>query len=85
MADFKLLNYAGANGEPRPAILTGGDTVIDLQETLPGRTWAASTLAVLGAWDEALPALHALGTQSGKSRALADIRLMAPLIYPPAI
>ena len=84
MADFKLLNYAGANGEPRPGILTDGDTVVDLQEALPGKPWAGSTLAVLGSWEEALPALHALAAHSGKSR-LADVRLLAPLLYPPAI
>ena len=27
MTEFKLLNYAGANGAPRPGILTGDDTV----------------------------------------------------------
>src|SRR5262245_60198994 len=60
MADFKLLNYVGPNREPRAGILIAGDTVIDLQEALPGKPWAASTLAVIGAWDEALPALHAI-------------------------
>ena len=86
MADFKLLNYAGASGDPRPGILAGGETVLDLQEALPGRAWAASTLAVLGAWDEALPALTALAdARPAKSLRLADVRLMAPILYPPAI
>jgi len=85
MADFKLLNYAGPHGEPRPGILAGGDTVIDLQEALPGKPWTGSTLAVLGAWDEALPALHALAARGGSVRRLAEARLMAPLLYPPAI
>jgi 2-keto-4-pentenoate hydratase/2-oxohepta-3-ene-1,7-dioic acid hydratase in catechol pathway len=86
MADFKLLNYAGAAGEPRPGILIGPDEIIDLQEALPDRPWAHSTLAVLRAWDEALPALHALAKlSSGKSRRLAGVRLLPPLIYPPAI
>jgi 2-keto-4-pentenoate hydratase/2-oxohepta-3-ene-1,7-dioic acid hydratase in catechol pathway len=85
MADFKLLNYAGAGGEPRPGILTGSDTVVDLQEALPGKIWTASTLAVLGAWDESLPALQALAGQKPKGRPLAEARLMAPLLYPPAI
>jgi 2-keto-4-pentenoate hydratase/2-oxohepta-3-ene-1,7-dioic acid hydratase in catechol pathway len=86
MADFKLLNYAGTNGEARSGILAGADTVIDLQETLPGKSWAGSTLAVLDAWDEALPALDALAAaKGGKTRRLADVRLMAPLLYPPAI
>ncbi|HKA43848.1 MAG TPA: fumarylacetoacetate hydrolase family protein [Burkholderiales bacterium] len=85
MADFKLLNYAGANGEARPAILKGSDAVVDLQDALPGKPWASSTLAVLGAWEEALPSLHALAAQSARSRQLAEVRLLAPLIYPPAI
>jgi len=86
MADFKLLNYAGKSGEARAGILTGNDTVIDLQEALPGKSWAASTLATLGAWEESLPALHALaGTPQAKSRRLSDVRLMAPIIFPPAI
>jgi len=85
MADFKLLNYAGANGEPRPGVLAGADAVIDLQEALPDKPWACSTLAALGAWDEALPALHALAARGERGRRLADVRLMAPVIYPPAI
>jgi len=83
---FKLLNYAGKNGEARAGILTGSDTVIDLQEALPGKPWAASTLAVLGAWDEALPALRSVaGAPKGVTRKLAEVRLLAPLLYPPAI
>ncbi|HEX3673250.1 MAG TPA: fumarylacetoacetate hydrolase family protein [Rhizomicrobium sp.] len=86
MADFKLLNYAGVNSAPRPAILVGDDTVVDLQEALPGKAWAASTLAVLGAWDEALPALKALaGSKPAKALRLSQAKLLAPLLYPPAI
>ena len=86
MADFKLLNYAGKSGEPRPAILTGENAIVDLQEALPGKPWAASTLAVLGAWDEALPVLHTLASKKpANARRLSEVKLMAPLLYPPAI
>jgi len=86
VADFKLLNYAGAKGESRPAILAGENSVVDLQEALAGQAWAASTLAVLGAWDEALPVLHALaGSKPAKLRRLAEVRILAPILYPPAI
>ena len=85
MADFKLLNYAGAKGEPRPGILTGSDTVVDLQGALPGKSWTGSTLGVLGAWDEALPALHALAGERRRVAPPRRRRLMAPLLYPPAI
>ena len=86
MADFKLLNYAGAKGEPRPAILAGESSVVDLQEALAGKAWAVSTLAVLGAWHEAMPALQALaGAKPARARRLSEVKLLAPLIYPPAI
>lgn len=85
MSDFTLLNYAGARGEPRSGILAG-ESVVDLQEALPGKAWTGSTLAVLGAWDEALPALHALaGAKPAAARRLSDVELLAPLLYPPAI
>ncbi len=86
MAQFKLLNQRGADGAPRAAILAGEDRVIDLLDALPGTSWAASTLSVLGAWDIAEPALAALAGASGvASRTLASVELMAPLLYPPAI
>jgi 2,4-didehydro-3-deoxy-L-rhamnonate hydrolase len=83
---FKLLNYAGKRGEPHAAILAGDKGIVDLQEALPGKAWAASTLAVLSAWDEALPVLRDLaGDKQKAKRRLADVRLLAPLLYPPAI
>ena len=86
MGSFRLLNYAGDGGAIRPGILVGGDTVVDLQQALPGAAWTASTIAVLGAWDAALPALHALADTPPKAaRPLASVRLLAPLLYPPAI
>ena len=86
MADFKLLNYADANGAARPGILVGEDSIIDLQDALPGKAWAQSNIAVLGVWDEALPALHALADNKAAARKpLSSVKLMAPLLYPPAI
>ena len=86
MAPFKLLNYAGRRSEPRPAILVDENAVVDLRDAVPGKAWAESTLAVLAAWDEALPALRKLAGAKPKSkRRLADVRLLAPLLYPPAI
>ena len=86
MVDFALLNYAGAQGEARAGMLVGGGTVVDLQQALPGKAWTASTLAVLGAWDEALPALRTLaGAKPAGARPLTGVRLLAPLLYPPAI
>jgi 2-keto-4-pentenoate hydratase/2-oxohepta-3-ene-1,7-dioic acid hydratase in catechol pathway len=86
MSSFKLLNYAGTNGAPRAGILVGGDTVVDLCDALPNNAWSLSTLAVLNAWEEALPALHALAAAPrGTQLPLASVRLLAPIYYPPAI
>ncbi len=86
MSNFKLLNYADAGGAPRPGILVEGNNVVDLREALPDTPWTTSTLAVLNAWDDALPALHALaGAPRGMLLPLASVRLLAPIYYPPAI
>ena len=85
MASFRLLNYAGDQHEPRAGILVGGDTVVDLQDALPATAWARSTLDVLGAWEEACPALHKLADTKPKGVALTSVKLMAPIYYPPAI
>ena len=85
MADFKLLNYSGKSGEPRPAILAGADRVLDLQDSIGGTAWADSTLSVLGAWDMALPVLAELAASKQAGRKLSEVRLLAPLLYPPAI
>lgn len=85
MSSFRLLNYQGTDG-PRAGILVGGKNIVDLREALPEKAWGASTLAVLNAWDEALPALHALAAAPrGKQLPLASVRLLAPIYYPPAI
>ncbi len=85
MGSFRLLNYAGDQHEPRAGILVGGDTVVDLQDTLPATPWARSTLDVLGAWAEACPALHTLADRTPAGKPLASVKLMAPIYYPPAI
>ena len=85
MADFKLLNYAGGDGAARPGILIGDDRVLDVREAADGAAWAVSTLTIFDSWDTACPALHKLADQGCETRALADIQLLAPLLYPPCI
>jgi 2-keto-4-pentenoate hydratase/2-oxohepta-3-ene-1,7-dioic acid hydratase in catechol pathway len=86
MASFRLLNYAGAAGAPRAGILVNGNTVVDLRDALPDKPWSVSTLAALKSWDEALPALHALADKPrGTQKPLAAVKLLAPILYPPAI
>jgi 2-keto-4-pentenoate hydratase/2-oxohepta-3-ene-1,7-dioic acid hydratase in catechol pathway len=82
MASFKLLNYAGVAGEARPGILVG-DHVIDLESAgMPG-----STYEMLQDWDnhQAKMAKIADAAASHESRPLADVQLLAPVLYPPVI
>ena len=88
MADFRLLNYSikGDSGVIRPGILVGDDRIADLHECLPGVAWASSTLTVLNDWDLAVPVLHDLAGRPGVGKIkLSDVKLQAPLMYPPAI
>lgn len=93
MAEYRLLNYAGAAGEARPGISVG-DLVVDLQEALNTRAEnlafsPASTLTVLDDWDAAEPVLEKLAAklESGDihGRPLSDVQLLAPLLYPNTI
>ncbi len=88
MADFRLLNYSLLQipNEVRPGILVGDRNIVDLRQALPQVAWCSSTLSVLGAWEEALPALHALAeSPPGPAIDLDQVKLRAPLLYPPAI
>jgi len=82
MASYRLLNYAGIAGEPRPGILVGDD-VIDLESA--GIT--GSTYELLQNWDENNARLAALADDAAAqdTRPLADLDLLAPIMYPPVV
>ena len=86
MGAFRLLNYQGTDGAACAGILVGGANIVDLRLALPEKTWSHSTLAALNAWDEALPALHALADKPlGTHKPLTSVKLLPPILYPPAI
>ena len=82
MASYRLLNFAGVVGEPRPGILVG-DSVVDLE----GAGILGSTYELLQNWDENDPLLSALADDAAAqgSRPLADVQLLAPVLYPPVV
>ena len=94
--NFRLLNYVGDDGKPRPG-LSVGDHLVDLAEAVkaheeaggPAGFSAVSTLSVLEDWDAALPVLDAIAADIERghamARPLADATLKAPLLYPNAI
>lgn len=95
MSSFNLLNYADQNGMARPG-LGVGDVVIDLEqavERFADTTVRAagfspsSTLAILERWDDAFPVLDAMAetAKDHETRPLAEVSLLAPILYPGAI
>lgn len=85
MADFKLLNYAGVAGEARPGLLIGDDQVLDIQQVAGDKPWTSSTMSMYADWETVCPALHDLAAAGGETRPLADVQLLAPLLYPSCI
>jgi 2,4-didehydro-3-deoxy-L-rhamnonate hydrolase len=81
MTEFKLLTYADEGGAARPGLLVAG-RVVDVNDS------AQSTLALIQDWETAEPLLAAraeAAEAAGEGWPLADVRLLAPLLYPPAI
>lgn len=94
MTEYFLLNYADEQGNARAGIKVG-DKIVDIEKGLAasgksaalGGADARSTMAILGVWDKAEPALEALAAAApaGASKPLAGAKLMAPLLYPSGI
>ena len=82
MASYRLLNYAGIAGEPRPGILVGED-VIDLESA----GISGSTYELLQNWDENNARLAVLADKAAAhdTRPLADLSLLAPIMCPPVV
>jgi 2-keto-4-pentenoate hydratase/2-oxohepta-3-ene-1,7-dioic acid hydratase in catechol pathway len=83
-AGYRLISYADAQQRPRAGVLVDG-LVAPAEDSLGKH--GASVIDILRAWDDAHPRL----AQAGQSRAggasgipLADLKLLAPLLYPGA-
>ncbi|MBD21104.1 MAG: 2-keto-4-pentenoate hydratase [Rhodospirillaceae bacterium] len=85
MADFKLLNYAGPNGEPKPGILIDEDQVLDLGLATNNAHWARDNIEILKNWSSSCLKLHQLAESSFQTISLTNVKLLAPLLFPPAI
>ncbi len=88
MSSYRLLNY-GPDARRALAGLLVDDRVINLEGALTARNanFNANTLDILEAWDEARPVLEAIAADGpdDSARPLADVHLLAPLLYPGAI
>lgn len=76
------MNYAGSAGEPHPGIAVGDD-LIDLQSA--GIT--GTTYELLQDWDANNERLSNIAANPGaqETRPLADVDLLAPVLYPPVV
>ena len=85
MADFKLLNFEKNKGEVHPGLLVSNDRIIDIQNAAGDKHWCKSTLNILEDWERSCPALHQMADNVTGTLSLSDVRLLAPILYPPAI
>jgi 2-keto-4-pentenoate hydratase/2-oxohepta-3-ene-1,7-dioic acid hydratase in catechol pathway len=82
MASYRLVTYAGADG-PR-AGLALGDEVYDAAN-LTGHAADRSVLAILQDWGAARGRLAKAATSPASGNALAETKLLAPILWPSAI
>jgi 2,4-didehydro-3-deoxy-L-rhamnonate hydrolase len=94
--EFRLLSYVKGRQAPRAGLLVEDQTVLDVEEVLKALgaemdgLCPTSVLSVLENWDKVLPRL---GEGAGRSKEvgfasagrLPDVRLTAPILYPPSI
>lgn len=94
--EFKLLSYMGERGIPRAGLLVEEKEVIDMELALKARKAAieglpsTSILSVLENWENILPELRDMASHNSQPPSavaglLFDIRLTAPILYPPNI
>jgi len=94
--EFRLLSYVKEGAAPRAGVLVEDQTVLDVEGVLQALgaevkgLCPTSVLSILENWDKVLPLLGEGGRRnkevgSGFAQPLAEIRLAAPILYPPNI
>ena len=94
--EFRLLSYIGGKGIPRAGLLLGDKNIVDIELALGAGKASTeglhptSVLSVVENWDRLLPALRDIAGDSKKITSsgvgpLSEIRLAAPILYPPNI
>jgi 2-keto-4-pentenoate hydratase/2-oxohepta-3-ene-1,7-dioic acid hydratase in catechol pathway len=85
-SEYRLVSYADG-AEPKAGVLVG-DKVVPAASLLPGVDLdSRSVLGLLRAWDAVHPRLHAAAhnLQPNDGIALAQVKLLAPILYPGAL
>lgn len=87
-SEYRLVSYAEDGVAPKAGVLVG-ERVVPAATLLQGADGidSSSVLGLLRAWDSAHPRLHAAAqkVQPNNGIALAQVKLLAPILYPGAL
>jgi 2-keto-4-pentenoate hydratase/2-oxohepta-3-ene-1,7-dioic acid hydratase in catechol pathway len=81
---YRLLSYRDAKGEPQAGMLVG-DLVYPVAPLLGDVANSHSVIGLLKAWDRVHPRLDAAAAKAKGGKPLADVTLLAPVLYPGAL
>ena len=84
---YRLVSYAEGGTSPKAGVVVG-ERVVPAASLLPGADVdSTSVLGLLRAWDAVHPRLHAAAhnLQPDAGVALANVKLLAPILYPGAL
>jgi 2-keto-4-pentenoate hydratase/2-oxohepta-3-ene-1,7-dioic acid hydratase in catechol pathway len=86
-SEYRLVSYTDGGPVPKAGVLIG-ERIVPAAALLPGVDIdSTSVLGLLRAWDVAHPRLHAAAhnLQPGGGIPLAQVKLLAPILYPGAL
>jgi 2-keto-4-pentenoate hydratase/2-oxohepta-3-ene-1,7-dioic acid hydratase in catechol pathway len=86
-SEYRLASYTDGGPAPKAGVLIG-DRIVPAATLLPGVDIdSTSVLGLLRAWDVVHPRLHAAAhnLQPGEGIPLAQVKLLAPILYPGAL
>lgn len=83
-SSYRLLSYRVGNGDAQAGMLVG-DLVYPVAPLLTDIPNASTVMGVLKAWDKAHPRLAAAAAKASGGKPLADVALLAPVLYPGAL